>query len=387
MPTPDVFDFAKTLAPIPGDKPAGQDLRVNAGPTSLYYQIKDGRNNARASERRMEGGLEDAIPPDWKSVGTNALKGLAENSKDLEIAAYLIEAMCRTQGFAGLRDGFRLSRGLVEQYWDGLYPTPDEEGISTRVAPLTGLNGEDAEGTLIAPINRIPLTDSANLGRLTYANYLQAIATGKILDPKVKEKRVAAGALQMETIQKAVDETPAQFYRTIFDDLTASLQELAKLGQALDAKAGPAAPPLSAIRSTLENVLAAINDLAAAKLAVTATTKPVADKKEKDGKPQAAEKEANGKAEAHETGERLPLIRNRDDALNAILQLGDYFRRSEPHSLVPFALEQAVRWARMPLPELMMELIPEENPRKALFKQVGIRAPEPATPAKEEKKK
>jgi hypothetical protein len=32
----------------------------------------------------------------------------------------------------------------------------------------------------------------------------------------------------------------------------------------------------------------------------------------------------------------------------------------------------------MPLPELLAELLPDEAPRKSLFKQVGIRPPEPA---------
>src|SRR6516162_1998650 len=113
MPSPDVLDFTKLLAPIPGEKPVGVDLRANAGPSSPYYQVKDGRNNARAAERRMEGGLEDAIPPDWKSVVTSATKALGESTKDLELAAYLIEGLCRTNGFAGLRDGFKLTRGLV----------------------------------------------------------------------------------------------------------------------------------------------------------------------------------------------------------------------------------------------------------------------------------
>jgi type VI secretion system protein ImpA len=380
MPSPDVLDFAKLLAPIPGDKPAGTDLRANAGPTSLYYQVKDGRNNARAAERRMEGGVEDPTPPDWKAVSTAATKALAESTKDLELVAYLIEALGRTHGFAGLRDGFRLARELVEQFWDGIFPTPDEEGVPTRVAPIAGLNGDDAEGTLIAPINRIPITDSASHGKLTYANYLQAVATGKILDPKAKEKRIAGGAMHMDLIQKAVDDTPAAYYRTIHDDLLAVLAEFTKLGAAFDAKAGPAAPPSSAIRTTLENVLAAINDVARAKLAVT-MTKP-AEEKASDGK---ADPSSNGKKEPDEPGEKLPVIRNREDALNAILQLGDYFRRIEPHSMVPFALEQAVRWARMPLPELMLELIPEEGPRKSLFKQVGIRMAESAK--SDEKKK
>src|SRR5688500_3238305 len=109
MPSPDVLDFARLLAPIPGDKPVGADLRANAGPTSPYYQVKDGRNNARAAERRMEGGAEDPTPPDWKVVVTSATKALTESTKDLELAAYLIEALCRTNGFAGLRDGFKLA--------------------------------------------------------------------------------------------------------------------------------------------------------------------------------------------------------------------------------------------------------------------------------------
>jgi type VI secretion system protein ImpA len=221
MPSPDVLDFPKLLAPVPGELPAGADLRANAGPTSLYYQVKDGRNAARAAERRIEGGADES-PPDWRVVVTAASKALAEAAKDLEVTAYLIEGLCRTQGFAGLRDGFKLARGLVEQFWDGLYPTPDEEGVSTRVGPLTGLNGEDAEGTLIAPINRIPLTDSANLGRLTYSNYLQAIATAKILDPKVRDKKIEGGAMHMGLIQKGVDETPPAFYRAAHDDLVAA---------------------------------------------------------------------------------------------------------------------------------------------------------------------
>lgn len=387
MPSPDVLDLTKLLAPIPGDKPAGDDPRANASPTSLYYKVKDGRNAARQAERRMEGGEEDPPTPDWKAVVTAGTKLLTETAKDLEVTAYMIEALCRTNGFAGLRDGFKLARGLVEQFWDGLYPIPDEEGVATKVAPLTGLNGDDSEGTLIAPINRVPITDSGSLGRLTYSNYLQGVATGKIADPKAKEKKIAGGAMHPELFQKAVDETPAPYYRAVFDDLTAALDEFAKLNQALDAKAGPAAPPTSAVRTALENVLAAIKDVAKGKLAVTQAPAPAAagdQAAEDDGK---GEPGSNGKADGDGKGEKLPSIRGREDALNAILQLAEYFRRTEPHSLVPFALEQSVRWARMALPELILELIPEEGPRKALFKQVGIRAAEAEKPADDAKKK
>lgn len=369
MPSADVLDFEKLLAPIPGEKPVGGDLRVNAGPSSLYYQVKDGRNAARAAERRIEGGA-DETPPDWKPVVTTSTKALAEATKDLELTAYLIEGLCRTQGFAGLRDGFRLARGLVETFWDGIYPLPDEDGLATTLGPLAGLNGDDSEGTLIAPINRIGITDSAAHGRLGTAVYLQAVAVAKIVDPEARDRRIAAGSPSMEMVRKAVDETPTPFFRTLFEDITAALDEYAKLNAVLDEKAGRFAPPTSAIRGALEGALAAINDVARAKLAVTATAPAAEPDAPADGQPG-----ANGHPGAAETGgERLPTIRTRDDALNAILQLSEYFRRLEPHSMVPYALEQAVRWARMPLPELMMELIDDESARRSLFKQVGIRA-------------
>src|SRR5205807_10415990 len=97
----------------------------------LYHRIKDARATARAAERQLATGADgaDAGPPDWNPVLQNAVKALAEQSKDLEITAYLIEALLRKHGFAGLRDGFRLAHQLIEQFWDHLYPLPDEDGV------------------------------------------------------------------------------------------------------------------------------------------------------------------------------------------------------------------------------------------------------------------
>jgi type VI secretion system protein ImpA len=369
MPSPDVLDFAKLLAPIAGDKPTGADPRANTSPTSPYYKVKDARTAARSAERQMESGAEDAPTPDWKAVITAATSALATAAKDLEVAAYLIEALTRVHGYAGLRDGFRLTRELVAAFWDDLYPTPDEEGVSTKVAALAGLNGDDAEGTLLAPIRNVPLTDSDTHGRLTFSSYQQALATSKVLDPKVKEKKIAAGAMTFEKIQSAVGETPNSFIKMVYDDLTAAMEEYGKLTADLDAKCGAAAPPSSAIVSALSGVMDSLKDIARDKLAVMQTAAPT---------PEAPSGEANGKSthaddDDDAAGEKLPTVRNREDALNAILKLADYFRRTEPHSMVPHTLEQAVRWARMPLTDLLAELISDDDARGALFKQVGIR--------------
>jgi type VI secretion system protein ImpA len=69
------------------------------------------------------------------------------------------------------------------------------------------------------------------------------------------------------------------------------------------------------------------------------------------------------------------VLQTREQALDSLRKVAEFFRKSEPHSPVSYALEQVVRWGGMPFPELWSELI-EEGPRKALFKQVGIRLPD-----------
>jgi len=68
--------------------------------------------------------------------------------------------------------------------------------------------------------------------------------------------------------------------------------------------------------------------------------------------------------------------RDREQAFKTLLQLADYFRRTEPHSPLSYTIEQAVRWGRMPLPDLLDEIIQEDGARQNLFRLAGIRKPE-----------
>ncbi len=371
MPPAETFPIAELLTPVPGDSPAGADPRAGAGPSSPYYLAKDARNQARAAERLLENGEPDAPPADWRPVARHALAALAK-SKDLELASYLAEAQLRLAGFAGLRDGLRLIAGLVRAFYPKLYPSADEDGAATTLAPLSGLNGEDAPGTLLAPIYRVPLSAAP----VTYADYLAAGATAKILDAKVREKRIADGAVTFDKLKGDVATEPALAVRQLHDDLGECLEALADYSQALTEHAAEYAPPTSAIKGALETMLAALRDLGAAQLAATApkAAPPVAAVEAAPEPADASHALANGHAPApaEPPGEKLPVVRTRDDALAAILQLAGYFRRTEPHSLVPYALEQAVRWAQMPLPDLFRELLPDDKLRGAFFKQVGV---------------
>jgi type VI secretion system protein ImpA len=170
-------------------------------------------------------------------------------------------------------------------------------------------------------------------------------------------------------LQKAVGETSAPFYKNLVEDLTQAEQEFAKLGAALDARCNGDVPASSNIRLALESCLTIVKDLARAKLpaAMPNVEVPTTVTPDSPG--------ADAPTPPGATVESLGVIRSREDALSSLTKVAEYFRRTEPHSILSYALEQVISWGHMPLPELLAELIPDEAPRNSLFKQVGIRPP------------
>jgi type VI secretion system protein ImpA len=377
MASPEVLDFDQLLTPIPGENPAGRPLRADFSPTSLYQAIKGARSAARAGERNTAWSDEPDAQiaehrANWKRLFELAPKAIAEESKDFEIAAWLSEALVREYGYAGLRDGFRLMRQLAETFWDNLYPLPDEEGLATRTAPLAGLNGEESDGVILAPIAGVPVTAAGSCRPLTLADHRRAVDLERLSDPDKRAQRIEQGAVTLQTFEKAVLETPPEFYRSLLEDLQACSLEFEKLCAVMEERCGKdehghsLAPPSSAIREALEASCSQVRGIARHVFPA------------EDGAALVAEEGGMTTVSPH--GQSFGLasaVRTREDAFRALLQVADYFKRTEPHSPVAYSLEQAVRWGRMPLPELLTELIPEQGAREQIFKVVGIKPPEP----------
>jgi type VI secretion system protein ImpA len=365
MPSSEILDFAKLLAPIPGDNPTGVDLRADSSPVSDYYVIRDARKAASDAERRIDKGDENVEPPVWHPVLERATRVLAEKTKDLEVTAYLIESLARLKGFPGIRDGYRLARELVERFWNGLYPVSDGGEVQERFSHILYLNGIEGPGTLIVPVRKIALTAATSAGTFNLTHHQQARSLAQIADAKLRQKRIDEGAITFETIQKAVAETPAKFYTELVEDIAGADEEFRRFCVSLSERAGFDAPS-SDLVGVLEAYLDVVKDLARDKLQ----------------KPQAAAPiPASGSAQPGSETEAPPaanaaVIRNRDDALDRLRKVADYFREHEPQSIIPYALEQVATWGKMSLPELLSELIPEEGPRKNVFKQVGIKPTE-----------
>ena len=365
MASSSVLELDALLAPISDDAPTGSDIREHASPTSAYYTIKDARTAARAAERNgLFDDSTDGAAEHWRQVLENGPAILKDAAKDLEIASWLVEALTRRHGFAGLRDGISLLEKLVDEYWDNLYPLPDEDGIETRVAPLTGLNGEGAEGVLIAPIRNIPITEGQSVGPFTYWHYQQALDVQKLADEETRAQRAASLGFTLAEIEKAVSETDAAFFETLRDDIEHALAGYRRLSAALDERCGThEAPPTSNITNVLDEVLGAVNHLARDRFPVPTDESDSDSALEDESSAQTANTSAPGTQKA----------RTREEAFRQLVDISDYFRSTEPHSPLSYMLDKAVRWGRMPLHELIGELIPDSSSRDYYASLTGVR--------------
>jgi type VI secretion system protein ImpA len=366
-------DLVRLSTPASEEQPAGPELRsaLRKDDRALYYAVRDARKKAADSERRLrafallteeERTREPGAPEsaDWETVCRLSCEALT-TSKDLWITAWLIEALTRLHGFAGLRDGFRLAHELCERFWQDAHPQSREEAdLATRFAQLAGLNGVDSEGTLIPAIMNVPMTCSTAIRALSFTDYQDALELER-KDPKIQKRRVEQGAVTVDLFQRAISETAVEFLQNLLDDLQQANEAVDSFYSLVRGKVSDSAfvPPSSRIREALEECVRLCKAL----------TKDVLHRPEKLGAGDAVMRVTSVSQSSSLVGAEVDT---RQEVLRTLLQVSDYFRRAEPHSPVSYALEQAVRWARMSLPELLAELVTDKSAREEIFKRAGI---------------
>jgi type VI secretion system protein ImpA len=241
------------LAPIPGPEPAGADLRYD----EVYDKLKDARREDDAS---VEDGAHNVWKrprktADWPLVIKLASDVLANRSKDLQIAIWLTEGLLHREGFGGLRSGLGLLGGLLEQYWDGLYPQIEDGDAEARIALLAWVGSRFA-----LPVHQVPLNQRGH----DLARYHESRLVGYEHEVKesddrsridAREAALAAGRLAPEEFDKAVGETAKESYPRLVADLAGSLDALERLDRIGDAKFGADAPGYGPLRSALEEAL------------------------------------------------------------------------------------------------------------------------------------
>lgn len=371
-----IIDIEHLLQPISEDNPTGEDIRSDRSPTSDYYTIKDARNNARAAERSsMFDDDVDLLKP-WRTVVDVAPQILSSKSKDLEVACWYTEGLIRLHGPAGLRDGIKLIHSLIINHWSGLYPEPDEDGIETKVAPLTGLNGDGGDGTLMAPIRNMSITNEGDYGSFNLWQYQKARDNAKLADDAERSARNEALGFSFDNVEATIQEATPQFYVDLVSTLEETLKDYKALNELLRSECGQDTPPSSNISALLDEVLRNVRFLSKSKLdqvkaeteAQQASDMAVIEHESQDGATA-----LSTTAQIVSINQATGPIGNREDALKRLEEVAEYFRKNEPHTPLAPGIERLISWGRMTVSELMMELLPEDSSRGFFSQLTGVK--------------
>lgn len=367
-----MYNFDEYVSSISDTQITGEDPRADVSPTSTYYALKDLRNQLRAAERNAlvdEEGISSVVR-EWKPLLEQCSVALIEESKDIEYLAWLIEALCRVEGFKGLTLGFKVACHLIEQHFESLYPTlePGDE-TAEKLSALIGLNGVSSEGTLIIPLKSIQLTEGLHIEPYTFWEYQQSYDISCMSEEK-REKKLANGALNFEEVEKAASESSVAFFVQLKDDIESAIEAFTKLSNAMDQVTG-APQPTSNIKKSLEQSLAAVNHIAGDKFKEIENI----EEEQVDDNVEVSENDADVPVKSKLSAE----LSTREDAIKKLQEIAVFFRKTEPHSPMSYTIEQVVRWSELSLPELLNELITDNDARTGYFKLSGIQGNETET--------
>ena len=335
------------LTPIAGENPSGSDLRYSS--EQAFYD--------RIQEARRE---DDDLPVgDWQHERKVANYGealklsqeaIATQSKDLQVAAWLTEALLHKEGFAGLGQGVQLCHQLLETYWDTLYPLVEDGDSELRAKPLNWL------GTALEiPVKTVPLT-AAGYDWLKYkesrlVGYEEHAQTDT--EKKKRNALLAEGKLAPEVFDKAFAQTPKSFYAKSEKDLDNCLSLLGGLEKLCDEKFGEAAPSFTRLKSALTEVRHTVHGL-------------LEKKRELEPDPVEAQSEGaeSGTVEEGVAGEGkaghinvpaqsivIPLASTepteRREAVAAIARAAAALRKQQPGNPAPYLMLRGLRWGEL----------------------------------------
>ena len=329
------------LNPIDGPNPSGANLRYEP----IYDKIKEARRE------------EDQPPPGMterdRKVADNAQvikltkDVLTTKTKDLQLAAWLTEALLKQQGFGGLKDGLSLCFGLIDKFWDTVYPELEDGDAQARGAPL-GFIGTKLE----IPLKLVPLVEKATYGSIDYEQSREVGYEELAKSDEAKKKRaqlIKEGKLAPEVFDKAFEETPKKFYAQAENDLDSSLQILSQLKEACDAKFADDGPSFGPLRCALEATRHVVHGF-------------LQKKREKEPDPveeiaaqPVSEVDSNTAATAAapvrvgvllsvETSSEPP---DRIEAVRKVAEAAAFLRRREPKSPASYLMLRGLRWGEL----------------------------------------
>jgi type VI secretion system protein ImpA len=364
--TAPVVDIDALLAPISADKPAGESVQYSG----VYDEIRE----ARRSDDSLNQGewKRETKVPYWDEVIEISVRTLGTKTKDLQIAAWLTEALVKMHGFAGLRDGLKVIQGFHEQFWEGLFPEQDEGDLEARANAISWLERQCATA-----VKQVPITGRSTGIECTFNDLEDANSfnVGPDVESSVAAERRKRAAeenkITSEEWMKAKESTPRAFYEIIFADINQSWETFAALDRLVDERFQRQTPGMGSLKNSLDQVRSAVEKIVKEKRELEPD--PISEQPGPMVDPINADVSANGDGTGGSGARGVSgPIRTRQDAVNRLKEVAAFFRQTEPQSPVSYLVERAIKWSEMPLESWLASVIKDTSVLDKIKETLGV---------------
>jgi type VI secretion system protein ImpA len=343
------IEFETLVAPFDGPNRAG----LPAGETGVLAAIKQARETDDAS--LPLGAWEHELRrADWDKVAQLSADALAQQGKDLQLAAWLLEAQIHRCGFSAIGGCLLLLERLCAEFWDELHPDHDAPAYTRRANIFSWINRK-----LPPLVRQIPLATAAEQQRYSLADWERA---RRYEQHRQADPHGAAEGPSPADLSGAMAAAPSEACAAMERELADAIALLGQLSATLGERMGRDAPALGGLGAALEQARALLDAelyrRGARRANVPLQPGPAGDA----GEP-----------------ERPPLaegpIRDRADAYARLDEVATYLQYLEPHSPVPYLIRRAAEWGQHNAVELYQELFLRLQGQINIFEMMGLEAP------------
>ena len=348
------MDIEELLEPISEEMPCGEE-----GSLFVLEEIVKEQGVGVIAGAEVE-----ATEPNWLDLYEES-QAHFKKCKHLRTALFITLASMKRQGITGFRDGLLLTKGLLERYWETLYPAldPDEsmgdpDGWMERENILNDMSAPiSTAGDTMKFLQRLretPLTNSRQLGRFSLREIQAALRAGD------GDGEDGSDAPKMALVTGAFEDTDISDLESMHTALTDSLEALSGIQEVLSEKLSQSRPP------TFANLIGMLQDM----------KKPVHNELDRrgffksgadsdDGFGEDGEGEGAGSGGGGGDGEgghggdiATAGIQSRQDVLKAFELIYRYYNKNEPSSPVPLIMKRAERLVTANFFDIISDLSP-----------------------------
>lgn len=306
------MDMDALLLPVADDMPAGPDLS--------YAPSRQAIEDVFAT---------DPDEADWDRA-IALIEVEAPLTRDVWLAVYLARAGAKAGRLDVVEEGMELLAGLFEKFWDTAHPTIEEYGIEGRKGACESLV---RIGEFLAPLARVPLVVHSRLGQFSGADF-ERFAENGAAEPGYGQFRAA------------VTDTPVE-------RLSECVQQLRRIAAAVERADAVLSVQAEAVGQTGTNFQPTYAELERLVSAIA----PFAGEEVGEVEVQGADEEG-GAGQASASSFVPARINNRAEVERALDAVVDYYRRVEPSSPVPVAIERVKGWIAMDFLAILEDISP-----------------------------